>query len=231
MEAESGLTYPKFFKRGALMFELKNIVYKDILEIEELKILGERITCIVGPSGAGKSTLLRLLNNLINPDRGEISYLGQPLMKKDPIKLRREVMMLGQNTVIFPASIEDNLLKIFKLLERKPPQRKNLEQILEFVQLDKPLETKADRLSGGEKQRLALARLLLLDPAVLLLDEPSSDLDDKTEEVIVNGLVKYVSVNNKTMIMITHSKKIAKNYGDDIITINNGGVSDIIRGV
>lgn len=77
-------------------------------------------------------------------------------------------------------------------------------------------------MSGGEKQKLALARALLLNPEVFLLDEPSSALDEDTEHFIINSLVEYTRKNNKTLIMVTHSKKIAQNFSDNIIEVRNG---------
>src|SRR6056297_2903171 len=90
------------------MFELKNVKYKDILEIEELTINESEITCIVGRSGGGKSTFLRLLNNMVSADKGEILFKGESIEEYNPIKLRREVLMLPQNPVIFSGTIRDN---------------------------------------------------------------------------------------------------------------------------
>ncbi|MPN28539.1 Fe(3+) ions import ATP-binding protein FbpC [bioreactor metagenome] len=93
-----------------------------------------------------------------------------------------------------------------------------------MVELKKPLSVNADELSGGEKQRLALGRVILMNPEVFLLDEPSSALDEETENLIIGKLTSFVKANNKTLIMVTHSKGIACKFSDNIIEISNGRV-------
>jgi putative ABC transport system ATP-binding protein len=90
------------------MFELTNVEYKDILKIDSLKINQSEITCIVGRSGGGKSTFLKLLNNMVSSDNGTIKFKGEEIINYNPIKLRREVLMLPQDPVIFSGNIRDN---------------------------------------------------------------------------------------------------------------------------
>lgn len=206
------------------MFSLKQIKYKDILNIKNLDIKTHKITCIVGESGSGKSTLLKLLNNLISSDSGEIYYDDKPLRNINAINLRRNVVMLPQYPSVFSGSIKDNLLIGLKFSEKQPVSDDKLYEVLKLVYLDKELNKDAYSLSGGEKQRLALARIILLDPDVLLLDEPSSALDENTEYSLMNNLIKYIKENNKTLIMVTHSRKIANNFADEIIEIEKGTV-------
>lgn len=206
------------------MFSLKNVKYKHILDIDDLNIKQHKVTCIVGESGSGKSTLLRLLNKLISYDSGEIFYNDQPLNLIDSIKLRRNVVMLPQIPSIFPGTVRDNLLIGLNFAEKPSTDDARLLQILNLVHLNKNLDDNSDMLSGGEKQRLALGRILLLDPDVFLLDEPSSALDDETERIIIERLVAYTKGASKTLIMVTHSKQIAKTYSDSIIEIFQGKV-------
>jgi len=93
-----------------------------------------------------------------------------------------------------------------------------------MVELNKNLNDDAEKLSGGEKQRLALGRVILMNPEVFLLDEPSSALDEETENLIIKKLTQYVKENGKTLIMVTHSKAIAKNFSDHIIELSNGKI-------
>lgn len=205
------------------MFELKNVKYKDILEIEELTINESEITCIVGRSGGGKSTFLRLLNNMVSADKGEILFKGESIEKYNPIKLRREVLMLPQNPVIFSGTIRDNFTITLNYNNEYAMADENYDKILEKVGLkEQALDDEAEKLSGGEKQRLALARILILDPDILLLDEPSSALDEETERLIIEMVVKCIKDKSGTLIMVTHSQEIAEKYGDRIITINEG---------
>lgn len=201
------------------MFELNNVKYKDILNIKKLEINSKKITCIVGTSGSGKTTLIRLLNKLISPDSGEIIYDGTPLSEIDSVKHRRNVVMLSQDPVVFKGSIRDNLLMGQIYSSREESSDHELQKILESVDLDKNLDESPEKLSGGEKQRLAIGRVMLMDPDVLLLDEPSSALDDDTEDLVINTLVNYGRKNSKTIIMVTHSRKIAEKYSDEIVEI------------
>ncbi|MBC2399602.1 ABC transporter ATP-binding protein [Clostridium tetanomorphum] len=206
------------------MFKINNVLYKNILSIERLEIPQNKVICIIGESGSGKSTLLRLLNKLISYTSGEILYKNQPLDTVDSVELRRNIVMLSQSPTIFPGTIRDNLLIGLKFAEKPIVNDEKLRQILEMVHLNKELDDNIYTLSGGEKQRLALGRVLLLDPEVFLLDEPSSALDEETELAIIDELVSYTKETNKTLIMVTHSKKVAQTYSEYIIEISHGKV-------
>lgn len=206
------------------MFSLKEVKYKDILYIKSLNIKKNKVTSIVGESGSGKTTLLRLLNKLISCDCGEIFYQNQALNDINSIDLRRNVVMLSQSPAIFGGSIKDNLLIGLKFSEKQLVSDDKLTEVLKVVQLNKKLDENAEKLSGGEKQRVTLCRVLLLEPEVLLLDEPSSSLDESTAHMIIEVIVNYTKNNNKTLIMVTHSKKIANDFSDEIIEIKKGMV-------
>ncbi|MDW2800049.1 ABC transporter ATP-binding protein [Clostridium boliviensis] len=206
------------------MFSLREVKYKHILDIEELNIEKSKVTCIIGESGSGKSTLLRLLNKLISCDSGKIMYNGKDLNYCNSVDLRRSVVMLSQLPAIFPGTIRDNLLIGLKFAEKLAASDDKLLQILNMVHLKKSLDDESGLLSGGEKQRLALGRVILLDPEVFLLDEPSSSLDEETERFIIENLVAYTKETSKTLIMVTHSKKVAQTYSDDTIELSQGKI-------
>jgi putative ABC transport system ATP-binding protein len=206
------------------VFSLKKVKYKHILDIDDLCIKKNKITCIIGQSGSGKSTLLRLLNKLISCDSGEILYKGQPLNAINSIELRRNIVMLPQHPVIFPGTVGDNLLIGLKFAEKPAVDDEKLRNVLKMVHLNKNLNDDSDKLSGGEKQRLALGRVILIDPEVFLLDEPSSALDEKSEQMIIEKLVFYTKETNKTLIMVTHSKKVAQIFPENVVEINQGKI-------
>lgn len=206
------------------MFKLQNIRFKDILDIDDILIEKNKITAVVGSSGGGKTTFLKLLNNMITADRGSIKYNNKKIENYDPVELRKEVVMLPQNPQIFKGTINDNFKITEAITEKKKTESWNYEDLLTKVSLRQNLDKKADKLSVGEKQRLALARVILLEPQVFLLDEPSSSLDEKTEEKIIKMVVNYVKENQKTLIMVTHNIKIAKKYADKIINIEKGSI-------
>ncbi|SHE86183.1 ABC transporter ATP-binding protein [Alkalibacter saccharofermentans] len=203
------------------MYDLKNIKFKNILDIKEINIPRGKITCIVGESGSGKTTLLRMLNNLTSPDSGDIFYNGESIFDIDPVSLRRKAVMLPQTPAIFSGTVRDNLLIGLKLSQKPEVSDEELIKAMDMVKLSKDLDSDSDFLSGGEKQRLAIARVMLMDPEVLLLDEPSSALDEDTEQFVISSLVEYARDKKKTMVMVTHSKKIAREFADEIIEIKN----------
>ncbi|WP_088225490.1 ABC transporter ATP-binding protein [Desulfosporosinus sp. FKB] len=204
------------------MFEFYDVKYKDVLDLPKLEIEQEEITTLVGASGSGKTTILRMLNKLISPTQGRIIFNGTDLRQINSVAHRRTVSMLSQSPAIFEGSIRDNLNAGLRFQERELPSDKELNHILEQVKLSKSLENSANTLSGGEKQRLALGRILLLNSKVYLLDEPSSALDDETEEMIIQMLTEHVKREKKTIVMVTHSKAIAEKYSDTIIEISKG---------
>jgi putative ABC transport system ATP-binding protein len=140
------------------------------------------------------------------------------------VELRRNVVMLPQLPVIFPGTIRDNLQIGLKFAQMPLAENEKLGQVLMMVHLNKDLSDDSDKLSGGEKQRVALGRVILLDPEVFLLDEPSSALDEETERIIIEQLVAYTKETNKTLIMVTHSKQVAQTYSDHIIEMKKGNV-------
>ncbi|WP_270567976.1 ABC transporter ATP-binding protein [Clostridium beijerinckii] len=205
------------------MFEIRNIKFRNILDIKFLNI-DKPITCVVGPSGSGKTTLLRMLNRLNVPDDGVILYNNKDISKIDTIILRRNVVMLGQTPVIYSGNIEDNLQIGLEFSKKLPASKSRMKEILERVELNKKLTDGCGNLSGGEKQRLCLARVMLMDADTYLLDEPSAALDKDTEQFIIDNFSKFVLENNKELIMITHSEQIAQKYNNSIVRIEKGEV-------
>ena len=207
------------------MFEVNDLKFKDILDIQFLRI-NKPITCIVGPSGSGKTTLLRMFNKLNVPDKGSIIYNGNDISKMDTLKLRRQVVMLGQTPVIYNGSIEDNLQIGLSFSKRLPASISAMKESLARVELDKCLSDGCGKLSGGEKQRLCLARVMLMDAETYLLDEPSAALDKEAEQFIIDNLSRFVLENHKQLVIITHSEQIAEKFTDSIIRIENGKVTE-----
>lgn len=209
------------------MFRLKNVKFRDILTVDELALKAKQVTCIVGKSGGGKTTLLKLLNNLISADSGTILYKEREIDTLNPIALRREVMMLPQQPVMFSGTIRENFEKTLRFTEREATGDAVYESLLQQVGLRLPLEVDTKDLSGGEKQRVALARVLLLHPETLLLDEPSSALDDETENFIIRMVVDYTRKRKGTLIMVTHAMSVAQRFADVTITLNDGKIQKV----
>jgi putative ABC transport system ATP-binding protein len=206
-----------------MIFRFSDVRYRDIIEIDELTI-NKGVTILLGASGGGKTTLLRMLNKMISPTKGQIFFMGELLAKIESVQLRRKVMMLSQNPVVFPGTVRDNLAIAFEFQDKIKPNDDALDDMLSCIQLNKKLDDGVINLSGGEKQRLALGRLLLLEPEVYLFDEPSSSLDDDTEDLIIRMLSMHVEKQGQSIVMVTHSKRIAEKYADVILEISEGKV-------
>lgn len=202
------------------LFRAENIKVKGIIEINKLEIPAKQIVCIVGKSGSGKSTFLRLLNHLDSPDEGTIFYQGENMQNMNPIELRRSITMVPQTPVIFPGSVEDNLKIGQKLSGIDVVNELKLKETLEKVFLHKSLDAPAEDLSGGEKQRLALARAMLLQADVFLLDEPSSALDSDTAAKVIDVFIEFIKTQNKSLIMITHDLELARRVADVTIEMD-----------
>ena len=208
------------------MFQLTEVKYKDILEVEALKLGEEKLTAISGPSGGGKTTLLRLLINLISPEQGEIFYRGKNLEQYPPLQLRQEVKMLAQNPVMFGKTIREDFQQAADLAGFDGHSLDDYKNIVEKMRLHKNLEDSTEELSGGEKQRVALARLLLLRPEVLLLDEPTASLDTANEEYLLDFLKQYAEEEDLKIIMVTHAPELAAGTADRQIIIAGGKVKE-----
>lgn len=204
------------------MYQLNDVRVQTILDIPALTIPSQAITCVTGESGSGKTTFLKLLNRLITPDAGSILYHDRPLSSYEPVELRRQVVMMSQEPLLFPGTLGDNLQAGLQFSEKPAAAKHALRGMLEYVKLEKPLETDPHKLSGGEKQRLALGRILLMNPAVLLLDEPSASLDDETEAFVIHQVVEFVRRNNSALVMVTHSKQLAQSIGGQHIAFSDG---------
>lgn len=211
-------------------YSLRNIRYSNILDLPELEIPSASLFCITGESGAGKSTLLKLLNNLLTPDRGRISYMGRDILSLDPVALRRRAVMVPQSPFIISATVLDNLAMAFRFAQKPLPVEAQITALLARLYLPVSLDREATSLSGGEKQRLALARALLLDPEALLLDEPTGALDEETGDRVMELLASQVRESGKTVIMVTHSQNIAAKYSNYQLALHRGRAGTLPSG-
>lgn len=206
------------------LFHLQDVRFLDVLHVDELTIERGKTTCIVGTSGAGKSTLVRLLNRMNPLTSGTITYEGVDLETIDPVALRRDVVMLAQTPLLFKGTVEENVQKGVQFAEKEEKTKEEIARALETVSLAIDGATDVAKLSGGEKQRVALARVLLMDPNVYLLDEPTSALDPGTEEEVMRAFLEETKRRQQTVLIITHSRDVAEQFADRIITVEKGRI-------
>jgi len=202
------------------MIELKNIEKTYRRGVENVRALrgvdltieaGEMMA-IVGPSGAGKTTLLHILGCLDQPTKGEVIFdrVNTACMPESQlVKIRREkIGFVFQQFYLIPGlSVFDNIA-LPLLFSKKPAERSKIEKLAEMVGLEHRLNHAPAELSGGEMQRTAIARGLVNDPAVLLADEPTGNLDTKNSEKIY-AILRRLSDEGLTTIMITHNPELA----------------------
>lgn len=206
------------------LYELRQIVKRygarEVLQIKRLNILAGCCWVLLGPSGAGKSTLLRLLNFLEPPDSGMIYFDGEALPPSGPpLPWRRAITTVFQRPLLLRGSVWDNVAYALWLRGRYDPLR--VEAALARVGLSDLAQAPASTLSGGEAQRVALARALVIEPRVLLLDEPTANLDPanvaRIEEVI-QGLRHGAT----TIILVTHNLFQARRLADEVALLIHG---------
>lgn len=204
------------------MYVIEDLKFKHILNIKNISIRDNGVTYIIGSSGSGKSTLLSFLKGVKHNHSGKIIYCGKNIYDYDNNILNREIGYLSQHNVFFKGTIKDEFDYICHLLKINV---QDYNKFLNLVCLDYELDTNIDILSGGEKQRLCIARILMTNKNVLLLDEPTSSLDKLNEKVIIKNIIEYANENDIKLIIVTHNTELI-NEKDEVITIENGGVAN-----
>ena len=198
---------------------LKNISFsyheknynKIILDNFNCKIKKGKFTSIIGPSGTGKSSLLKLIAGLIEPEKGEIKFENQTL-----IKVINQITLIQQNPSLMPwLSVYDNI-KLAKSNNKKTSY-KNIDKLIKNIGLGEFSSYFPHKLSGGLLQRVAIARALLFCPSLLLLDEPFAALDNLSREIISTELVSIIKKNSLTVLMVTHSIEEAALLSDEVL--------------
>jgi len=181
------------------------------------------VLAITGPSGAGKSSLLRLLNRLDEPTSGTVYFAGEDYRKLEPRELRRKVGMVTQRPYLFPGTVATNLN--FGPQQRgETLARMALEQLLEQVGLRGFADRDVASLSGGEAQRVSLARTLANQPEVVLLDEPTSSLDETSKGEVEALLLRVVSEHQLTCAIVTHDAAQAVRVAQRTLLMNAGKI-------
>ena len=204
----------------------------------DLSIPSEKTTVLIGPSGCGKSTLLRLIIGLVRPDRGEIHFEGREIHLQDMLKLRHQMGYVIQNGGLFPhLTARQNVILMARYLKKgKGEIADRLLELAELAQFPMDgLERYPVQLSGGQQQRLALMRALMLDPKVLLLDEPLRALDPIIRFDLQTDLKGIFQKLRKTVVLVTHDVDEAEYFGNRIVLmrevkiLQQGTIQDLIN--
>ncbi|MBP7876052.1 phosphate ABC transporter ATP-binding protein [Candidatus Woesebacteria bacterium] len=207
------------------LLELRSISYSDggnqILQNISFEVRAGEHLSITGPSGSGKSTLLRLINRLLEPTTGEVLIEGRNYTAIPPQQLRREVGLVLQSPFLFPGTVADNI-RFGPSQVGKRLSDAVIDDLLQKMNLEDYRNRDVSKLSGGEAQRISLARTMANKPKILLLDEPTSALDKKSQLQIEAVLQQLVRTIDLTYIIVTHDPEQARRLTDRTITLEKG---------
>jgi len=203
--------------------EIRDLVYqvggKCLIDGLRLKLAAGSVTVVMGANGAGKSLLLRLMHGMLEPTEGDVRWGGQPLNARS----RRRQAMVFQRPVLLRRSVAANI-RFAQRLRREIPA-KPVEDILEEVGLANQSAQPARLLSGGEQQRLSLARALAMEPEVLFLDEPTASLDP-TSTAAIEEIVLRAHARGTKVIFVTHDIGQAHRLADDVVFLHRGRLGE-----
>ena len=209
----------KIYKDGKISLE--------VLKGINLEVKGGETLCIIGPSGAGKSTLLHLLGGLDEPSKGKVFFEGEELYRipeEQRAKIRNEkIGFVFQFYHLLPefSALENVLLPALIDTTPFPQAKERAEELLRLVGLQARMNHKPSQLSGGEQQRVAIARTLINDPDIIFCDEPTGNLDSQQGRQIVELLCNLNQEQGKTLVIVSHEESIAK-MANRIIHIRDG---------
>lgn len=217
------------------MLEIRNLSKRfgdqQVLDHIDLKIEKGKVFVIIGPSGTGKSTLLRCINALERPEKGTIQledrlFNYENLSKSDIQALRTNTSMVFQNSNLYRNKTAlgnvTTPLTLVKKLQRDEAEKIGLEYLEKVGMLEKK-EAYPETLSGGEKQRVGIARALAVNPDIILFDEPTSALDPELVSEVLD-VIKELARQHTTMLIVTHEMKFARNVADEVIFMEGGHI-------
>jgi ABC-type Fe3+/spermidine/putrescine transport system ATPase subunit len=210
------------------MLQIKNISFtyieNPVIENISFEIAKGQNVAVIGESGCGKSTLLKLIYGLYDLDNGEIVYNNEPILgpKYNLIPGEDYIKYLAQDFDLMPyTTVEENVGKFLSNIY-KDKKKARVQELLEMVEMTEFAKVKAKYLSGGQQQRVALARVLALEPEILLLDEPFSQIDSFRKNSLRRNLFNYFKKKQITCIIATHDSTEALSFSDETIVLQNG---------
>ena len=196
------------------------------IEISDIKITQGSKIAISGKSGSGKTTLIHLISGILKPQSGEILFYDKSITDMNDKEIRKHrISNIGfifqEFELLEYLNVMDNLIlpyKINKSLVLDAEIKDKAKEIANRIGIDNKLDQHPKQLSGGERQRLAIARALITSPPLIIADEPTGNLDEKTSNIVMDEITDQVSYTNSTLIMISHNNELISSF-DEIIDI------------
>jgi tungstate transport system ATP-binding protein len=199
-----------------------------VLQVDALQILGGEVLALVGPNGAGKTTLLLALAQLLGQPEGEILFAGRPLTEWSKLEYRRKISIVFQNPMLLDMSVADNVALGLKFRGVPSKQaRPRVHAWLRRLGIEALAGRRGVELSGGEAQRVSLARAFVLEPALLFLDEPFPGLDPPARARVLDDLAGLLAEDHRTAILVTHNLKEAAQLADRVAVIVGGRLRQV----
>lgn len=197
---------------------------KSVVKDARIKVLNGQCTLLIGDNGAGKSTLLKMMSGLERPDSGQIRMNDQTIgWRQVKSRLMKHVMYLHQQPYMLEGSVKKNLQYLSKV---NPQSNISIDEAIQWAGLEHIIQQQAKNLSGGEKQRVALARAYLRNPQVILLDEPTANLDQQSKFRTLE-LLKQFKSRGIAMIIASHDPDIFQGLQDERLQLNQGKLTNL----
>lgn len=217
------------------LFTIRNLlkVYngRNVLDIERLELDEGKIYSLYGPNGSGKTTFLEILGMLSSPTKGYMEYRGKPIKFNgmDLKQMRKQIVLVQQNPVLFSTSVYKNMEFPLKVRKVSVSNRNSIiEECLDLVGMKDFIHAHAPNLSSGEKQRVAIARALACSPDVLLLDEPTANVDAENQVTVENIISDIKEQKGISIILTTHDLIQAERVADEIIPLFKGRLAPTV---
>lgn len=201
---------------------------RDVLRVDSLDIQRGETLAVVGPNGAGKSTLLLALAHLLRPARGDIQFDGKPITQWNDLEYRRKFSFVFQSPLLMDMTVEQNVALGLKFRGvSKEETRRRVGRWIKALGIETLAKRRASQLSGGEAQRVSLARAFALDPELLLLDEPFAALDPPTRAKLLEDLSAILKQDHRTAVFVTHNLNEAAKLSHRIAVVIGGTLRQV----
>jgi len=214
------------------MIEIRNLLIqrngRDVLKIDALDIKRGETLAVVGPNGSGKSTLLVAVERLLKPAAGNITFYGNSVERLSDLEYRRRISFVFQDPLLLDMTVEQNIALGLKFRRaHKDEMQTRVWKWIKQLGIESLAKRRASQLSGGEAQRVSLARAFVLEPELLLLDEPFAALDPPTRAKLLEDLSALLAADHRTAVFVTHNLNEAAKLSHRVAVIVDGTLRQV----